>query len=195
MRRRHRPHSSPAKRRFEWGRAFGSGELAANVPAGTVLYKAFWVKVPAGVENTSTPGNDLEPEDWTLTRTLVQIGMSAQANTTGFVFGFFSAGLIRWQGIDDTPPIPTQIPFPVCDGDADWIWTWTAPDALLLGGTDLIEKGNDGQDTYTKSSPQRKLSSRDGLLFVVGFDNSDPSSNTIDGLAFAANFRFGFKLP
>jgi len=194
MRRQHRSFRAHGKkRRLEWGRGSIAANAPGNITSGTTLLSAFWYKVPAGVVNNSTPGLDLEPEDWTLVRTMPSIQACVSAGA-GISVPILAAGLIVWEGIDDTVPSVLLVPEPVLDGDADWIWHWSRVGCQQVSSTTQFLADNADNSLDKQSRAQRKLSSRQGILLVVECSNINGVNNLSD---FAFNFygRSLYKLP
>lgn len=190
---RHRRHvrSRGGKRRkSRWGSAMGQNILG-TVPAATVLFDAFWIKVPADVDNTLA--GQQEPEDWTLTRSLLNYEISCHTTSDNFFHFFLAAGILVWTGRDDAPPNPLTVPYPVFDGDADWVWTGIHA-AGLHSGPAIFIAPDTISDLTIQSRAMRKLSSKQGLLLVIGADNSLGETGITD-VTWSWNSRHHFKLP
>jgi len=199
MFRRHsrRSRSRSSRRRSEWGAAQYAATNLSDVPAGTVFFDADWIKVPSGAVNNSTTGLDKEDEDWTLTRLLPSFGMNVVIGSAGFQNFGFAVGIMVWEQTNDaSPPVvgPSAVPFPTANGDADWIWTdygWVA--GSFTGATSQFAQPN-SSDILNQSRAMRKLSANQGLIYVIGVDNSLGDSGLFN-FSYQIFARAHFKLP
>lgn len=196
FRRSHR--SSSRRRKLAWARGFVADSGLGNVPAGTIVPASFWYKVPAGVLNTGVqPDGAIEPEDWTLVRTRISVQVEATPHGTDSSGLIVGAGLLVWEANTDNIPVVGSYPVPVENGDADWLWHWVACSGQ--GNSPIAPQIADtlgAPDSVIQSKAMRKLSSRQGLLFVVEVSASlmaTGQSAQFDGYTFYG--RSLFKLP
>jgi len=178
------------RRRFSWGgsRWATAGFVTGPGPASHYV-TCQWVKVPAGVPNSQT--GDLEPMDWTLVRSRFDYSYNIAATSSGF-FMYSTAGLLVWEGIDDNPPNPLDVPWPSEDSSADWIWYYNNS-VLAPASTQVTGNNAYGPESLVESKAQRKLSSRQGLLLVV--DIFQVAGTGTPNIGWVYNSRHLFKLP
>jgi len=196
FRRRSRSRRGGSRRRMQWGR----GDLVSSVPGtvtvGDTLPATFWYKVPAGVPKAITGGVDLEPEDWTLVRSILSFQASFVPTTAGAVFAEVGAGLIVWEGTSEEDPNPLEVPLPIGDGDADWLWHFAAVAAQPATGSGapvfLVDNHENSFDVQSRA--MRKLSARQGLLFVCELSNFFGEQD-LGQFLFGFFGRSLFKLP
>jgi hypothetical protein len=168
--------------------------VTGTITPGTSLLDTYWYKIPAGVPKDIAGGVDLEPEDMTLVRTLPNIQVHMQQDTAGPVMAHVAAGLIVWEGISQDDPSVLTVPFPVEDGDADWIWHFASVggNAVSAATSFLADNGQNSFDRQSKA--QRKLSARQGILFVVEVSNVLGEHN-LSSFVWSFYGRSLFKLP
>jgi len=99
--------------------------------------------------------------DPTLMATRIFLQCQNGAQTAG-VWGELGFGLIAWTDVNDTAPAPGDIPSPLTNLDADWIWRYVQP---IAPGAAL---DNNGQflDSVHMSKAKRRLGNDKGLLMV-----------------------------
>jgi len=185
------------RRRVQWenGASFlPYDSLLIPTVAGTSTYVAAWFRVPAATFDTV---NDREvPVDWTLIREINECSFTAYNNAGGgasmsFLFG---AGVIAWDGVNDTPPDPLATPLPVQQGGLDWLWHWVNPwQSLVTSGGQVIGQNLDAPEGMVFGKSQRKLSAGTGLLFVAEMYATEDSMNGYWG--YSHHGRYAFKLP
>jgi hypothetical protein len=189
--------TSGKRRKLAWGHASTHGVVPGDVTPGTILLGSHWAQPPAGV---TVPGTDnVQPDDYTLVKTLNAISMSVipAAASTGQAIFTLTAGLIVWEGITgaDLDLDPLTLPFPTVEGDADWIWTVYFPFAGPVQNVAAYETDQPGFMEALHTRSQRKLSSRQGILLVAGIDNSPQSDVTLVDFTVEWQSRALFKLP
>lgn len=204
MKRFHRRSSrkSGNRRKIAWGSSQWTNSITAAIPSGSSLFEPAWVKFPADTLGTSAFDNQiLEPEDYTLVRMIPTVCIATEPlSGPATVVCSFAAGVIAWDGNNQDDPAPGTYPWPTVNGDADWIWRWVSPFTNVLATGTLQPFGAFAQNlqgagiTYTESRAQRKLSSRTGLLLVIGIDNLFGVTNLL-GLSYVFDTRLCFKLP
>lgn len=199
MRKFHRSlHRRGPRRRLEWGRTFAGGPVDGTVTAGTELPFAYWAKVPAGVLNTRVlPDGAPEPEDWTLVRSIHALDMVCVVADPSVTMFNMSAGVLVWNGIDDSLPAVGTYPSPTVQGDFDWVWRISAVGAKQVASANTVFNASTSgaSELLIQSRAQRKLSAGAGLLFVVELSNQLGSGSSINGFAFNYDMRALFKLP
>jgi len=201
IRRRGRSRSG-TRRKSRWEGGLAGRSLLGGAP-GTVPTVAFssevdavWMRVPAGAFDTVN--NVFVEDDCTVYRTIHSASFQFSATATGALDVTLGMGLIQWDGISDTPPAITDIPFPVQNGSADWLWWWVSPaisGSIAPGafGSTLATYNLNAPEAFTMTKAQRKLSTNKGLLLVAEvFAN-------VNGLAWSFgwnyNGRYALKLP
>lgn len=197
FRRRSGFRRSGKRRKLAWGHASTRGVVPGDILPGSILLGTHWAQPPAG---TLLPGTDNEiPNDLTLVKTLNSFAASVipAAASTGQAIFTLCAGLIVWEGIsgDDADIDPLQTPFPTTEGEADWLWTQYHPFAGPVENTAFWTTEAPGFVEVAWSRAQRKLSSRQGILFVMGVDNAPQSDVTLVSLTTEWQSRALFKLP
>ena len=84
--------------------------------------------------------------------------VTVPAANTSYV-GF---GLIKWNFTDDT--VPTQVPRPITDVDADWLWWWIVP--IANGGASQFQGNGAGPESLLRFKSKRKLGNDSSLLWA-----------------------------
>jgi len=177
---------------MQWGRSYAFSEgFDLSMTANSHGLSTAWLKVPAGVANTTGDVDIVEPDDWTLVRSLAHYAFYIPGLSTGAV-GVAGFGVIVWEGVDDTQPNPLEVPWPSIDGDADWIGRWIQPLALGPGSSAYISQAGASQ-LSVESKAQRKLSARQGILLVVDGFLVAGTGTVAAGWYF--DYRALFKLP
>jgi len=192
MRRFRRGFHKSQRRKVAWGSSQWADSAVGNIGGGTVLFETAWLRVPADAVDTTT--GFATPTDWTLIRSIPSAAIfGSAAGTTDFNF-FMGAGVIVWEGMSDNPPTILDVPNPVFNGSADWVWRWVAPFAGNYAAGSGFFGQSQGSDIYNQSRAQRKLSSRQGLLLVIGIDNTLGLAQVND-LDWTFDYHAAFKLP
>jgi len=188
-----------ARRRLQWQRFYVADNGLGPVVAGTIAGAAWWVRPPAG-RCAVACGSDVKvEEDWTHVRTIWDVKTIVQssfaASGQGNMFRV-AAGILEWNGIDDTNPAFIDVPDPGEEADADWlIWSsgWTAN--LGLGASIYnIQANLNATDLTSTTRAQRKLSADNGLLFVISVRNENQNAASITW-GYGAIARSLYKLP
>jgi len=158
MRKRYVTQRRKAAWDFSGATAYNSGFVF-----GSVAYPVFWVRVPAGREDSAY--NRVVPDDCTLIRSIYQFSWFFEANATLASVAQMTFGVCVFKWFDDT--LPAAVPDPTTDADLDWIWRFQiAPTGQPVNGTTYF--GQATADTHISVKARRKLSAGDGLLFVQG---------------------------
>jgi len=161
--------SSSNRRRNNWLRAstqFGT----TTVLAGTGSVFSDWVREPAEVVASGT--DNIVEEDLTLVRCRNDIHLGVQFAAGDHALCYATAGLIVWEKNDANLLSVAETPRPWFDGDADWLWHWTQGfNNTAAGAMDLFVGNDIGHEKLQWTKAMRKLSSRQGLLFVCEFSN------------------------
>lgn len=169
-------------RRKDWQSNSNFESVPGTIAPGTLLLASQWVAPPADTFGQVPGANDQieQEEDNTVVRlmasTVISVstsGVVAPATPGGVVF--FGAGILVWEQNTQDIPNPLEIPNPIVDADADWLWQWNTPiDLSGLGNNALLVRTNtiSSTDVQMSSRAKRKLSSKRGLLYVAMVDNS-----------------------
>lgn len=159
-------------RRTKWGVSYWTF-AAQDLTPGNNLILVQWVKAPAAaVQSGSTP-QFFEPEDETIVRWMPMFSAMVRDTTGGPTLfnagGYIAAGLIKWTGVTDTPPSFLDVPWPIFDGDADWVWTCVDP---LPGELPTLSGNAQKSSVYQDVRAMRKFSRSEGALLVVQYQNN-----------------------
>jgi hypothetical protein len=84
---------------------------------------------------------------------------------TGGGSGFLGFGIIDWMDINDT--IPSDPPFPLRDGDADWIYRYVVPIGQNYTGARLYKLHTPQTEKQMQSHAKRRLGQTKGILCVI----------------------------
>jgi len=184
------------RRKNDWQRFYAAdcGVSAAGGQQTTGI--AWWVRPPADTVAASAAGQDVVPEDLTLVKTIAYFQGYHRKNLAAneCYIDYHAWGFIVWEGIDDTNPSYVDVPSPFIDGDADWILHQVQPlvgDAITSAEF-VIRYPSVLTDSLLMSRAMRKLSSKQGILFVTDYTNNSTSAAEY---GYAAYARMLFKLP
>lgn len=194
MRSRRRVHRHSSSRRKDWQSNSNFEAVPGNITPGTLLLSSYWIAFPADTFGEVAGVNDqIEvEEDNTIVRlmTTVAVGFrNTDAGSQGAVFA--GAGIIRWEQNTQDVANPLEIPNPIIDSDADWLWQWNQARnlAAVPAATNTVLTNYVSSENWEVSKAKRKLTSKQGLLFVACVDNSF-STNTLDSMTYANWTRF-----
>jgi len=178
MRRFRKHRSSSGKRRkkeWYWANQNSGGIITAAPNVNTI--SAAWIKTPSGVVDTSTPVDTIAPEDETVLRLISLASLTVQGDhlQSQFDRSVAGMGIIRWEDVDESAPVITDVPWPLQNGSADWLWWWMVPLTFTPGSTAGFATyfNHTGPEFLASSRAQRKLSQNAGLLLVVQYYNRD----------------------
>jgi len=196
LRRRSR---SGSRRRKDWQSNSLWDEVPGTITPGTSLLASYWIAFPADTFGDQAGVNDQieQEEDNTIVRLLTTVLMSATLSGTGGQGStFFGAGIIRWESQLQAVPNPLTLPHPVLDSDADWLWTWQQGfNQLSIPANTVVTRSNlVSPDSLQGARAKRKLTSRQGLLFIAEIDNTF-GANDLTSMTYANWTRFLVLLP
>lgn len=191
--RRMRRSRQGSRRRKDWQSNSNNAAVPGTITPGTLLLASYWIAFPADTFGLVAGANNQieQEEDNTVVRLLstamVQFRNPAAGN--GAVFG--GAGIIRWASNTQAIPNPLEIPNPVIDADADWLWTFSQGRQLdgVPAGTFTTLTNFVSPDSWSSTRSKRKLSSKQGLLFIACVDNSF-GTTSLDSMAYFNWTRF-----
>jgi len=197
LRRRGRSRSG-SRRKSRWEGTYSYLPLVngTSVPtvAGTSNVSAVWARVPAGAYDTVNGDN--VTDDCTVYRMInsIQFGV-IKTVAAGSIELTYGAGIIAWDGIDDTAPPVTDIPFPVQSGGYDWLWWWAGSIQLQNFAVNAYATPDNlfGPDHNVFTKSMRKLSTGTGLLLVV--ECYAMISGMQANYGWSHNGRYAVKLP
>jgi len=174
---RRRRSSSGSKRRKDWQSNSNHEAVAGNIPPGTLSLASYWIAFPADTFGEVAGANDQieQEEDNTIVRLMTSVMVSFTNNAVGGNGAVFAgAGIIRWEQNTQDVPNPLEIPNPIIDADADWLWQWSQGKMLqgLPANTTTVLTNFVSPDSLQGSRAKRKLTSKQGLLFIASVDNS-----------------------
>lgn len=187
------------RRKLDWQRAFASDIIDAAPDAETI--SAFWVRPPADRpvdEFNNGFDTSIVEEDLTLIRTRPYFkgAYVVQDVTDNPQLSIIGAGIVVHTNNDaNQDPDPDDVPSPINDGNADWVWHWDVSGQTpgLTSQNFLINVDSSfAPDSVSDVRAQRKLSANQGLAFVVSVANF---SGTFTRFAYLWYVRALFKLP
>lgn len=195
----HRRRRSGSPRRKDWQSNSNWENVPGTITPGTLLLSSYWIAFPADTFGEVAGANNQieQEEDNTIVRLLTAVTITfhtATASSGGAVFA--GAGIIRWaQNTQDTPN-PLEIPNPIIDADADWLWSWSQARSLVGIPADTFTTLTNfvSPDSLQGVRSKRKLSSKQGLLFIACVDNSFGLQN-VDDFSYTNWTRFLVLLP
>lgn len=200
-RRTGRSRSGGNRRRKDWQSNSNWEDVPGTVTPGTLLLSSFWLAFPADTFGEVDGANNQieQEEDNTLVRLLATVAISFDTDSTASFPGgamFAGAGIIRWTQNTQDIPNPLEIPNPIVDSDADWLWQWNQGRDLtgLTAGTRTTLTNFVSATDWQGTRAKRKLGSKQGLLFVACVDNSF-GLVSISGFSYAAWARWLVLLP
>lgn len=178
MRTRRRMRSrGGSRRRKDWQSNSNFDVVPGNITPGTLLLASYWIAFPADTFGDVTGVNDQieQEEDNTIVRLMTSTQVSFENTVQGTMgVAFAGAGIIRWESNTQDVPNPLTIPNPVIDSDADWLWQWVQGRQLLGVPVNTVTTLTNfvSPDSLQGSRSKRKLTSKQGLLFVACVDNT-----------------------
>jgi len=198
IRRRSRRSGSGTRRKSRWEGTYATLPLASGLGVPTVAFSSTvqtaWARVPAGTFDSIN--GDIVTDDCTVYRMInaMEFGL-IKTVSTGSMELVMGAGIIAWDGLDDTPPAATDVPLPVQSAGFDWLWWWNSSVQLQNrvvndAWTFQNEQGPE-KNVFTKG--MRKLSTGTGLLLVV--ECFALISGMSANYGWAHNGRYAVKLP
>lgn len=188
------------RRKLDWQRTYVL-DILDGVPDSETV-DAFWIREPAdtGIDEFNQGfSTSVVQEDLTLVRTRPTLKGSYLARDESGTpqLGAVTAGIIVWEGNDgNTQPDFALVPSPFYDGGADWIWHWSmggVTPGLTANNFLINESSTFGPESLNDVRAQRKLSSRQGLAFIISIVNFHPTVYSRFAYMFYA--RTLFKLP
>jgi len=183
------------RRKLAWGHASAHGLISGNVAPGSTLLGVHWAEPPVGTNYPST--DNVVPDDRTLVKTINAAAGAVTSSIAGRYEVCISFGMIIWESVSssDADIDPLLVPIPTFDGKADWIWTLYFPfTGQLDASQQLLSEPLGYMEAYHTRS-QRKLSEKQGILFVAAVDNEDTSAGDVTDFSIEWQSRALFKLP
>lgn len=174
-RRRLRRHGS--SRRKDWQSNSNWENVPGTITPGTLLLASYWIAFPADTfGQVAGANNQIEvEEDNTIVRLMTSLYVTfTNVTQVGASSVQVGAGIIRWAQNTQDIPNPLEIPNPVIDSDADWLYQWQQGRAMsgVPAGTVTSLTNFVSPDSLQGAKSKRKLSSKQGLLFIACVDNS-----------------------
>lgn len=183
-----------SRRRKDWQSNSNYELVPGTITPGTLLLASYWIAFPADTfgEDDGINNQIEQEEDNTIVRLLTSVSVSFEPvvqMSNGVVFG--GAGIIRWESNTQDRPNPLTIPNPIIDSDADWLWQWNQGSDMtsVPANTPRVLTNFVSSQNFSESRAKRKLTSKQGLLFVAAVDNSF-GTQSIGGFAWANWTRF-----
>ncbi len=169
MRRRSFSRGTTRRKRVDWGTAQATAVLGANSGG------CAWILDPITAREFYVSPTILA------IRSFVQFLFGSVSNNFGP--GFVSCGIIRWDGVDDQPPV--DCPLPLTDGNLDWMCRWVSPLPVGLAAGAVLSPNI--FDITHLSKAKRKLENTAGLLWSVEYSNP---IGTTTGVSIATDHRY-----
>jgi len=192
--------STGNRRRLQWQKFYAS-DCGILTPPDTIVGIPLWIRPPSGRPAVGpTVGVDYKVEDdWTHVRTIISgsVGITHAVVEGQCIVYAVAAGIIEWDGLDDTLPAFADVPDPNTEGDFDWLWwsqIWRSRIAVANGTLDLQFELENPQEARFMTRAQRKLSAGNGLLFVLSAWNLGFTA-TSGAMGYGVGTRNLYKLP
>jgi len=199
IRRRSRSGRSGTRRKSRWEGTLAylplsTSGIAVPTVADSSIVSTAWARVPAGTFDSIN--GDIVTDDCTVYRMInsAQFGF-LQTTGAGSIEVTVGMGIIAWDGLDDTPPAATDVPFPVQSGGFDWLWWWNSSVQYqnIAVGFHVDAQNNFGPEPHVYQKSMRKLSTGTGLLLVA--EVYALINGMTANFGWTHNGRYAVKLP